>query len=146
MGKAQSKAWPSDGDMRGDGERAQEGSSEVECYVEDGSSTHWKIFGAAEPPILKKFRRDMNYAFESYECIFEEKEMLQSFQGRESKKMYRWFSGVINTQPHWMVSMRLLEFQDKHVSPWCSGEGTGHASSLVTVPTHPSSLLPLWVT
>lgn len=93
MGKAQSEAWPSDGDMRGDGERAQEASSE--CYVEDGSSAHWKLFGAAEPPILKKFS-DMNYAFESYECIFEEKEMLRSFQGRESKKMYRWFSGVID--------------------------------------------------
>lgn len=51
--------------------------------------------------------------------------MMWSFQGRESKKCIWMVFWVDNTQPHWMVCARLLEFQEESVSPWWSGFVSG---------------------
>ena len=45
-------------------------------------------------------------------------------KAEKARNVYGWFSGVDNTQPHWMVCARLLEFQDEPVSLWCLGGGT----------------------
>lgn len=78
-----------------------------------GPLASWYLGGPAEPPILKKCRLYMNYAFEMCYYLFEENKIIWSLKAEKARK---YIDGFLRTpQPHWMVCLA-LKFKDKCLS------------------------------